>query len=252
MPDYLKYQKSISDELISIKDRVRNFIDNHHWGEDGRYKEIILSHVLRHHLPKGVSVGTGFVVNNTEITKQIDIIVYRDDYPLLFRQDDFIIAPTECVLGIIEVKSRANIRVICEALDSASYNGRIINKNVFNGIFAFENEIRNIRANNLENALVQSSGTVNNICFGKDVFLKYWEFGVPINNPHHDNYAVYQIEDMAFGYFISNLIEDVYISIHGEQISDTLRNMFYPIEDTKEVYRVDTIDVEEVQTDDQV
>ena len=75
MPDYLKYQKSISDELISIKDRVRNFIDNHHWGEDGRYKEIILSHVLRHHLPKGVSVGTGFVVNNTEITKQIDIIV---------------------------------------------------------------------------------------------------------------------------------------------------------------------------------
>lgn len=47
MPNYIEYQQSISRELISIKDRVRNFIDNHHWGEDGRYKEIIRSHVLR-------------------------------------------------------------------------------------------------------------------------------------------------------------------------------------------------------------
>ena len=52
MPNYIEYQQSISRELLSIKDRVRNFIDNHHWGEDGRYKEIILSHVLRQHLPK--------------------------------------------------------------------------------------------------------------------------------------------------------------------------------------------------------
>ena len=49
-------------------------LDNHHWGEDGHYKEIILSHVLRQHLPKGISVGTGFVVNNGNITKQIDMM----------------------------------------------------------------------------------------------------------------------------------------------------------------------------------
>lgn len=65
MPNYIEYQQSISKELMSIKDRVRNFIDNHHWGEDGRYKEIILSHVLRQHLPKGISVGTGFVVKGS-------------------------------------------------------------------------------------------------------------------------------------------------------------------------------------------
>lgn len=49
MPNYVEYQKSISNELLSIKDRVRNFIDDHHWGEDGRYKEIILSHIVRQH-----------------------------------------------------------------------------------------------------------------------------------------------------------------------------------------------------------
>ena len=63
MRNYLEYQKSISKELLSIKGRLRNFIDDHHWPEDGRYKEIILTDILRKHLPKSVSVGTGFVVN---------------------------------------------------------------------------------------------------------------------------------------------------------------------------------------------
>ena len=51
MPNYVEYQRSISKELLSIKDRVRYFIDGHHWGEDGHYKEIILSHVLKQHVP---------------------------------------------------------------------------------------------------------------------------------------------------------------------------------------------------------
>lgn len=76
MPNYLEYQKSISSELISIKDRLRNFIDDHHWPEDGRYKEIILSDILRKHLPKSVSVGTGFIVCEQGLSTQIDIIIY--------------------------------------------------------------------------------------------------------------------------------------------------------------------------------
>ena len=56
MPNYMEYQQSISNELISIKNRVRNFIDDRHWGEDGRYKEIILSEMFKRLLPKNVSV----------------------------------------------------------------------------------------------------------------------------------------------------------------------------------------------------
>lgn len=247
MPDYIEYQKSISNELMSIKDRVRYFIDNRHWGEEGRYKEIILSHVLRQHLPKEVLVGTGFVVNENHITKQIDIIVYRNDCPLLFKQDDFIIAPSECVLGIIEVKSRADARIGREVIYNATENGKIIAKKIFNGVFSFENQNVNFESEQFKNELIHSSGVVNNICFGKDMFLKYWDAWMPRGN-HYDkpNYAVYKIEDLAFGYFISNLVEDVYISIHGEQIPDTLKKMFYPIENTKEAHRVCTIEVREV------
>lgn len=247
MPNYMEYQQSISRELISIKDRVRNFIDNHHWGEDGRYKEIILSHVLRQHLPKGVSVGTGFVINNGDITKQIDIIVFSDDIPLLFKQDDFIIAPAECVLGIIEVKSRTTTQVCRDAIRAAAENGRIISRPIFNGVFSFEDHSTNLQNESLLNALSDAAGIVNHICFGKDMFIKYWDAGMPRRNPHQNrNYAVYEIMDFAFGYFISNLIEDIYISMHGQQIPETLRNMFYPIENTKEAHRIRTIDVGEM------
>lgn len=244
MPDYIEYQKSISNELMSIKDRVRYFIDDRHWGEDGRYKEIILSHVLRQHLFKEVSVGTGFVVNKNQITKQIDIIVYRNDCPLLFKQDDFIIAPSESVLGIIEVKSRANTRIGCESIYSATENGQIIGKKIFNGVFAFESQTVNFENTDIKKALNHSSGIVDNICFGKDMFIKYWDAGMPRYYPHDKpNYAVYRINDLAFGYFISNLVEDIYIYLHGEQIPDTLRKMFYPIENTKEAHRESTIEL---------
>ena len=34
----------------------------------------------------------------------------------------------------------------------------------------------------------------------------------------------------AFGYFISNLVEDIYISMHGQQIPETLRNKIWVAE----------------------
>lgn len=87
MPDYVAYRKSISNELIDIKDRVRDFIDDVHWGEDGRYKEIILKECLRNHLPANIKIGTGFVMGEgNHITKQIDIIIYTDSCPLLFQK----------------------------------------------------------------------------------------------------------------------------------------------------------------------
>ena len=246
MPDYTAYQRSISDELISMKDRVRNFIDGHHWGEDGRYKEIILAHTLRQHLPENVSVGTGFVVSDDGLTKQIDIIVYRDDFPLMFKQDNFVIAPSESVLGIIEVKSRIKTDVGKKAIRNATENGRIIGRDIFNGIFAFESQNECLNNSDLRNELANSAGVVNYLCFGSEIFLKYWETGYPRINPcAQDSYAVYQIERLAFGYFISNLIEDIHIALHGQRLPNALNRMFYPIEGTKEARKIDEIAVRE-------
>ena len=87
-----------------MKDRVRDFVL--HCPEDGRYKEIILRNVLSRHLPKTVSIGTGFVMcDNHKATSQIDIIIYDNRIPPLFQIDDFVIVVKESVVGIIEVKT---------------------------------------------------------------------------------------------------------------------------------------------------
>src|SRR5699024_12211185 len=74
---YSKYHESIAKEFEAKINRVRYFIDNNHWGEDGRYKEILSANYLKSVLPSNVSVGTGFVKSTENLSKQIDIIIYR-------------------------------------------------------------------------------------------------------------------------------------------------------------------------------
>ncbi len=244
MSNYTEYQYSIANELLSIKDRVKSFIDDRHMGEDGRYKEIILMHTLRKHLPQSLSVGTGFVRNGNDITRQVDVIVYRNDIPLMFKQDDFIIAPAECVLAIIEVKTNLRRGQIRSVLEHSTFNGKIIGRQIFNGVFAFDTDIVNWKKDTIIESLKSSGGVVNHICCGANNFIKFWNNNILSDYPQK-NYGVYKIDKLSFGYFISNLVEDSYLTLHGRGLSDTLNNMFYPIEETKEAYRIETITVEE-------
>ena len=57
-----EFQKSITEELDTIKNRVKNLIGDQHWEEEGRYKEAILRNVIKRFLPNNLSIGTGFVI----------------------------------------------------------------------------------------------------------------------------------------------------------------------------------------------
>ena len=243
MPDYVAYRKSISNELMDIKDRVRNFIDDTHWGEDGRYKEIILKECLQNHLPTNIKVGTGFIVGlNNKRTRQIDIIVYKDNYPLLFQKGDFIIAPEEAVLAIIEVKTTLAWNNLIETVTHATENGKVFSHLIFNGIFSYDyglgEDIRRSRC--LENSLKNSHGGVNHLCLGPNYFIKYWKDFK--DDRERYQYSIYKIEKLSFGYFIGNLVEDIYINTVSKQLPETLANIFYPIENTKEAHCECTID----------
>lgn len=270
MPNYIEYQKSVSNELMSIKNRVRDFIGDRHWGEDGRFKEIILTDILKKHLPKNVSIGTGFVISNNDITSQIDIIIYDNTLPVMFKNNDFVIVAAESVCAIIEVKSKLTTNIAKKAIEKADSNAKIIYKslsqsfitktryaigrnpirtykrNIFNGIFAFECESNAVFNNeNVKNLLKQSAGRVNYICFDKDYFLKHWDVGQPTANNDLSHYSLYEIEDLSFGYFISNLVEDIYIMKNRISIPKTLKKMFYPIENTKEAHRIGDFNIQE-------
>lgn len=263
----LMYQQSIAAEFIAIKDRVRFFIDDNHWGEDGRYKEVILINYLKRILPNSVSVGTGFVKNNGgELTNQIDIIIYKEQYPKLFSEGDFVILMPESVIGIIEVKSTSTTSVLTSkkndlsVIKKAEENGKIIgNRKIFNGIFAYDNKINfNSRFANsrLAEELRGLEGYLNCLSLGSNNFIRYWEKGNPSSYDKRKCYSAYNLsyrkvmseevsnmQGFSFGYFISNLMETVYRITSPNILSNQYFEFLYPLEMSKEIYKLENGDI---------
>ncbi|MFD1445784.1 DUF6602 domain-containing protein [Oceanobacillus profundus] len=212
-----EFQKTLSRELITIKDRVRNLIGDAHWGEEGRYKESILKNVISRFLPKDLSLGTGFIITKErerlKRSRQIDIIIYDSTYPLLFNEGDFIITTPENVRALIEVKTSIASVDIKDIINNARENALLAPKSKFNGIFAFEKKGINIRRSklnqNLKQSLYESKGLVNHLCLGENIFIKYWKTGEKNEHLIDNVYSFYNIHELAFSYFISNLIECV-------------------------------------------
>ena len=278
MDDIVKYQQSIAAEFAAQRDRVRYFIGSAHWGEDGRYKEIILADFLRTMLPANVSVGTGFVKNREgELTNQIDIIIYRNEYPRLFNKGDFVILTPESVLGIVEVKSTTDFHKLSErrgrnlsVIEKCEKNGRIIgSKEIFNGIWSYDSDVinyhdrrdyRHFEIPTFKCRLRETDGYLNHISFNSDLFCRYWAEGNPrdrYTNPrpcfsfydlsaqHIFGNQGYGKEGLSFGYFISNLLEMVYQQIAPQVLSEQYYEFLYPLENTKESYRIRDMEIKQ-------
>lgn len=249
------FQESITKELEVVKDRVRNLIGAAHWGEEGRYKEAILLNVVRRFLSSDLSAGTGFIVksetnNQLErqitVSKQIDIIVYDNRIPVLFSEGNFIITSDRNVRAVIEVKTRIENNQLENILRTAMLNAKIINSDIFNGIFAFEYEKRDFprRLKEVLEALGNDGKYINHLSLGPCIFVKYWEETNEnvASNGCKTFYGIYDFSSntntskrLSFSYFISNLI----YKVSKQSLSDRLWLLF-PVEGGKERYRKET------------
>lgn len=216
---------STTKELLAIKDRVRDLIN--HWGEDGRYKEAVLKSIIQRFLPGRYVIASGFVVKQAldnnfghVSSRQIDLLIYDTNYPVLFKESDFVIVTPDAVKAIIEVKANLrnqgleNVLRRCNSLGQFIFEGRENDQSlIFNGIFSYtgynNNNIevllqQNISHINEEFDNIQNSARfkVNHISFNKDWFYKFW----PEDNLNSRN-NIYRIEDLSFAYFISNLMD---------------------------------------------
>ena len=253
--DIIEFHESIGKELKAVQNRVRNLIKDANWLEEGRYKEVVLRNVIRRFLPENLNIGTGFILKGKKkISKQIDIIIYDNTYPVLFREGDFVITSPESVKAIIEVKTKlypSKNPSVEEVLRNATYNGKLLNENqkgnnkkifkatcnekllnenqkgnnkkIFNGIFVYNHQatsewfevdgerLKNVN-DQLEKALRKSGGIVNHICIGNNIFIKFWYPGQRedkenVYTIYYTKKKEYEIKDLAFAYFISNLIK---------------------------------------------
>lgn len=245
-PNIQDFQQSITQELDVIKNRVRSLIGDAHWGEEGRYKEIILQKIIKRFLPNNLSVGTGFVIDETKsISKQLDIIIYDNTLPLFFFEDNFIITSPDNVRGIIEVKSNigsaSTLGHIIEELDNSLIRIFTSNqlKKLFVGIFSFS---FSFNIDSLREVLSKNT-SINYISLGNNYFIKKWlvndrtHLNIIDSESNNSNfYNVYEINNLSHSYFISNLVTQT-CNIKAKKHSW----FYFPIEGTKEIYKRETI-----------
>jgi hypothetical protein len=245
------FQKSITNELYILKDRVRNLIGAAHWGEEGRFKEAVVKNVLRKFLPRNLSVASGFILkavgendNANVLSRQLDIIVYDNTLPILFSEGDLIITTITNVRGIIEVKSRIDQYTISQVLnqfDSSieNFEPEISKNYVFTGVFSFDYS-GDINTDMVKNALANSKKIVRHLSLGPTYFVKHWyaEDGERLNPPittDNNFYNLYELQDLSFSYFLNNLID---VCCGG---LDDRYWFSFPIEGTKEQFRISTV-----------
>ena len=208
------FQDSITKEIDVVKDRVRHLIGEANWGEEGWYKEAILRGIIRRFLPHNLSLGTGFVTRDGVVSTQQDIIVYDNSYPLLFVEGDFVIVSPDSVKGLIEVKTRLDFSTLRETIERFERNFRdnllLTDNDRFYGIFCYVYS-NHQNTERLGEILRLSKGYINHFALGPNLFVRKWlrdqavELGV--HNMQNDFYNIYELRNLAFSYFISNLVQ---------------------------------------------
>lgn len=221
------FHESTTEELMAVRNRVRNLIGDSHWGEDGRFKEDILRDMIKRFISPRYTVGTGFIVKNNhdniKCTSQIDILIFDSNYPTLFSNNDFYVVTPNCVRAVIEVKTNFQKNPMWKTIKTVNELGSFLdetqtdNLKPFVGIFSFEGS--NPRENTIRDHINRGIGNkcfINHISLNKDIFIKLWQ------NEWIEYLSIYDLKDLSFSFFISNLIQ----VINDENINAELPEWF--------------------------
>lgn len=213
--DVRRYFESLALEMASLKQRVRYLIDDAHWQTDGEWKESVVRHILRRHLPMTASVGRGFVVTGHSVSHQVDVLIYDATKPVLFRDGDLVFITPDAVFGIVEVKSRLTRTAFKQALGKLSQDIEIVRRHpnirALAAIFAFEDDGGNTAGylQDLKDSCLNYNQCVDLVAMGIDRFIRYWNLTPELPRRNNSRWHGYRMNNLAPGYFIHNMIEAV-------------------------------------------
>jgi hypothetical protein len=205
---------NVESYFQSLKDRVRNFIDDAHWLTDGEWKESVLRSILARRLPDTIKIGRGFVLTREGPTTQCDILIYKASSPILFREGELVFLTPDAVLGIIEVKARTSKSILEATLDRFSEIGRKMGRdrsNCFFGLFSYESTIANdqVILDVLREKCDHEAKIVELISLGCSTFVRWWKYHPDGNNSHYERWHSYRLDHMSAGYFVANVVDFV-------------------------------------------
>jgi hypothetical protein len=126
-----------------------------------------------------------------------------------------VISPSAC-RGIVEVKTRVDLGDFRGATRTLAANAEFVRTagaghEIFVGLFVYEHS--RIRQNFMLDALnAAASGSrskvIDHVSFGGSQFVKFWPFDPEDSRqrPNYEQWHFYELEGMAVGYFIHNLL----------------------------------------------
>ncbi len=236
-----EYFQTLTQELRSLQNRVRNFIGGDHWLTDGEWKESVIRSMLRRHLPKSVEIGRGFIVSDQGNSGQIDVLVYSADVPILFRDGDLVFVTPDAVLGIIEVKTRfrapSEFRAAVEQLSAnAKWAARKSSAEKFFGVFAYDAEIDPRPALEILSSVAGGDPglVIDLVCLGERDFIRWSKADAHSSHSKLGIWRAYQrLDGKAVGYFLHNAIQLLAPKSVGQNI-----DVWFPTEG-KDVAMVD-------------
>jgi hypothetical protein len=249
--DTTAYFESLTDEIHSMKNRIRNFIGDAHWQTDGEWKETILRSVLRRYLPKTVDVGQGFIITKEGPSTQIDILIYDTTKPILFRDGDFVLVTPDATLGVIEVKTRVNRNELNEVLRKIDTIAKLHRRQSavvrpFFGLFSYEDSDfdTHFALQTIRNVFFGFGGIpIHILSFGESKFIRFWECDPYDHRKQIYRWHAYELEGKAPAYFLHNTID-----FTCQQSVNENNELWFPREG-KEPHLVDKIDMNQERTD---
>lgn len=229
-----EYFSDLSAQLRAVQNRVRHLIGDAHWPSDGAWKESALRSVIRTYLPASVSVGTGFILTSDGPSSQIDVLIYDDSAPVLFRDGDFVVATPDAVRAVIEVKTsitRTTLPTALQKLAAISHQlrRRCLHRRPFIGLFSYEAISSNPET--ILDALKSANGRIGDyeisaLSFGDSQFYRFWEFDPDQQSGAlYESWHAYLLPQLAPGYFIHNIVEHLY-----PQAIERAEEIWYPID----------------------
>ncbi len=112
-----KWARSIA-KVLDTSFEVSSSIANHKTVL-GDARESFIRDVLQRFLPRNISIGSGQIVDAEDgISRQIDLIIYRNDFPILRTFGSADVYLIEGVVATVEVKSQLNQPQLFEALEN--------------------------------------------------------------------------------------------------------------------------------------
>jgi hypothetical protein len=235
-----RYFQSLTDECATLKDRVRLLVDDAHWPTDGEWKESVLRSMLKRSGPKSVTIGRGFVVHQTGCTTQIDVLIYDNSMPILYRDGDLVFVTPSACRGIVEVKSSISLGEFREAAEKVADNAEFIRAHssdfhIFVGLFSYD--VRTANCGPFLDVLKNTANgnparIVDHVALGPHKLIKYWPSDPTKDRQRlgYDQWHLYNLDRMAPGYFIHNLLLGV-----SKKLAAQRESSWFPTE-SKEAY----------------